>query len=255
MIGRKTSNILASLAFLLLFTAPVYAQGDMGKESRYRIGIEGGLLLSEVDDPIMLVSKSGNGYNFGPYFDYYIGEFLKLRLAGHFESRKFGLENGTQLIVDDSGYVGKSSYYDNKEKYTVNFLTIPLSIIFEKGSDKLKLFVQGTFYYSLLLNSKQESERYVYISAEDAGKLFFDEFPEFNAPGIHFLDPEIKTFNSSDMGISAHIGVKYNINRKMAFSFSPGFTLSFSNVWDNPSRLAKWSRMYRFTAGISYLIH
>jgi hypothetical protein len=237
--------------FSILLTLAVLSQ-ESGNKGSYNLGFEGGIQLTDVNDAFLLDSKSGTGFNFGPYFEYYINQSLKLKVAAHFEDRKFELGNGSQYIVDDSGYVGYYSYYHVNENYIANYLTIPLSVVFERGSDKLKLFVQGTFYYSLLLNSTQSGDRYVYISEEDAEHFWFEDHPEFNVPGYHILEPDTKNLNTSDFGINAFIGACYNISPKLSVYISPGFTMSFANVWEDPSRIASWSSMYKFTAGISY---
>ena len=224
----------------------------LNQKGNVRIGIEGGLQITGINDPYMQVSKDGNGYNFGPYIEYYLSEFVKLRGSVQFDNRKFSLENGIQYIVDDSGYIGRSSYYYLKEAFSVNYLTIPVSVIFERGTGKLKFFLQGSIYYSLLLNSDQTGERYVYISEEDAEEFFFEGHPEFNNPGIHVLDPITRKFNSSDIGLNIMLGLSYSVTPKIDLNISPGFTFAFSNVWEDPARTAKWSRVYKFTAGLSY---
>ena len=67
----KLYKILA-IAFLLT-TIPfsIFSQQRLNKGG-YNIGFEGGVQFSDVNDPLLIVSKSGLGYNFGPMFEYYI---------------------------------------------------------------------------------------------------------------------------------------------------------------------------------------
>ncbi len=248
---RNFSFLLILILSLLIISS--HAQ-EVSKKGNIRFGMEGGLQLTGVNDPYMQVSKDGTGYNFGPYLEYYLSEFVKIRASFQYDNRNFSLENGLQYIVDDSGYVGKTSYYNVKENFSVNYLTIPISIIFSRGTGRLNFYLQGSVYYSILLDSDQTGDRYVYISEEDAGEFFFEDHPEFNNPGIHHLDPIIHNFNSSDLGINIFVGLNYSITPKIDLSISPGFTFGFNNVWEDPSRSVTWSRVYKFTAGLSYKI-
>lgn len=216
------------------------------------VGFEAGVQFTGIDDSGMPVSKGGVGYSTGPFFDYYLSDIIKFRAGLHYDHRAFSLSD--MNYISDTGYVGKSSYYDVEEKYNVNYLTIPLSLVYVKGNDKFNMFIQGTFYYSIFLNSNQTGDLHIFISKEDAPHFYFDGYPEFNIPGDHYLEVGKDLFNTSDMGINLLFGFTYYINPNLGITLAPGFTYSFANVWENPERQASWSRIYKINAGIIYTL-
>jgi hypothetical protein len=230
---------------------PLLAQEVISNKGTINVGFEGGVQFTGVDDPYMPVSDAGVGYSAGPYIEYFLNDNIKLRGGLNVDRRAFDLKD-MGSIVGDSGYVGKSSYYDILEKFKVNYLTIPLSIIYIKGSDKFKFFIQGTLYYSLFLNAKQTGYTDVYISEEDAPHFIFEDYPELNIPGHHDFPPVKQTFNTSDIGINVFFGGVFFIKPGLGITISPGFSYSFGNVWENPERKANWSRLYKINAGIIY---
>lgn len=226
---------------------------EVHNNKKINIGFETGVQFTGVTDPYMQISKSGIGYNGGVFIEYPLSELIKVKLAMHYDNRAFGLES-TGRIIDDSLYHAQSSYLFVKEDYKVNYLTIPVSIMYVKGSDKFKFFIQGSLYYSLLLNSKQSGQSELYISEQDAPYLYFKDHPEFSTPGYHSIPQRINTLNTSDMGINLFFGGIYYIKPELGISLSPGFTYAFTNVWEDPLRTATWSRLYKLTAGIVYSI-
>jgi len=236
---------------ILIFNESVLSQEEVSLKGTMNVGFEAGVQFTGVDDSYVQISKGGVGFTAGPYFDYYLSNIIKFRVGINFDNRAFSLQD-MDYIMDDSSYVGKSSYYDVYESFKVNYLTIPLSLIYVKGNDKFNIFIQGTFYYSIFLNANQTGYADVYISEEDAPHFQFGDYPELNIPGHHYLDPDIQSFSTSDIGINLLFGFTYFINPNIGISISPGFTYSFANIWENPARQSTWSRIYKINTGITY---
>jgi len=250
----KINKIVPLIIFVILvFIKPVISQEIVSLKGTMNVGIEAGIQFTGVDDPYVVTSSNGIGYSAGPFFEYYLSNIIKFRVGLNFDKRAFSLQD-MNYIVGDSGYIGKSSYYDVYEEFKVNYLTIPLSLIYIKGSDKFKFFIQGTVYYSLLLNTTQTGYADVFISEEDAPHFYFDGYPELNTPGHHYFDPEIQIFSTSDIGINLLFGFMYNIKPNLGISISPGFSYSFANVWEDPSRRATWSQLYKINLGLVYTL-
>lgn len=247
----QTSLLITCLLFMVQLTGQ--SQDLNSNKGKTNIGFDAGIQFTGVEDPYSRISEGGIGYNFGPSLEYYLSDFIKIKGAIQFDNRAFTLQD-MGPVVGDSGYVGLYSYFDILEEFQVNYLTIPLSLIYIKGTDKFKFYVQGTFYYSILLNSKQTGYTDVYISETDAPHYHFTDYPELSTPGHHYFDPEIQRFNSSDMGINLNIGGIYFIKPKLGVSLSSGFTYAFSNVWEDPSRSATWTRIFKVTMGVVYSI-
>ncbi len=249
----KTKPITLFVLLLFILSSPIFSQETYINKGKFNIGFEGGIQFTGVNDTYMHVSEGGIGYNFGPLIEYYLNDFVKIKAGLQYDSREFTLKD-LLPIVDSSGYMGASSYYSSVENYKVNYLTIPLSITYIKGTDNFKFYVQGTFYYSILINSVQTGETFVYISESDAEHYNFVNYPEFNTPGYHYLNQAEQKFNSSDIGINLFVGGIYYIKPNLGISLSPGFSYAFSNVWEDPLRTATWSQLYKVTIGVVYSI-
>ena len=239
--------------FFLISNIPTISQETYLLKGTMNVGFESGIQFTGIDDPYMPISDGGVGYSAGPFFEYYLNNIIKFRAGINYDNRAFSLQD-INYIVGDSGYIGITSYYDVLEKYKVNYLTIPISLVYIKGSAKLKFFIQGTFYYSLFLNAIQTGYADVFISEEDAPHFNFEGYPELNTPGHHYFDPDIQSFSTSDIGINMLIGITYYIKPNLGLSLSPGFTYSFANVWENPERSSTWSRIYKINVSILYTL-
>ncbi len=253
MLAKK---IIRTLPIILLFSLisiqPIISQETDLLKGTFNVGFEAGVQFTGVDDSGMPISKGGIGYSAGPFLDYYLSDIIKFRAGLYYDHRAFSLSD--MGLISDTGYIGTSSYYDITEKYNVNYLTIPLSLIYVKGNDKFNFFIQGTYYYSIFLNSNQTGDFHIFISEEDAPHFYFEGYPEFNIPGDHYLTVEKNLFNTSDMGINLLFGFTYYIKPNLGITLSPGFTYSFANVWENPERKATWSQLYKINAGIIYTL-
>ena len=237
---------------ILIFNQPIIAQGTSLLKGTMNVGFEAGIQFTGIDDSGMPISKKGIGYSTGPFFDYYLTDIIKFRAGLYYDHRAFSLSD--MNYISDTAYEGKSSYYDVLEKYNVNYLTIPLSLIYIKGNNKFNFFIQGTFYYSILLNSNQTGDLHIFISEEDAPHFYFEGYPEFNIPGDHYLTVDKDIFSTSDIGINLLFGLLYYIKPNLGISISPGFSYSFANVWEDPSRRATWSQLYKINVGLVYTL-
>lgn len=249
----KTNSCIFLISFVFICCSqPTISQDSNIQKGTINLGFEAGIQFTGIDDSGMPISNSGVGYSLGPFFDYYLSDIIKFRAGLYYDHRAFSLSD--MNYISDTGYVGKSSFYDVTEKYNVNYLTIPLSLIYVKGNDKFNFFIQVSFYYSIFLNSNQTGDLHIFISEEDAPYFYFEGYPEFNIPGDHYLKVEKDLFSTSDMGINLLFGFTYYIKPNLGITFSPGFTYSFANVWENPERNATWSTLYKINAGIIYTL-
>lgn len=244
---------LLILFLLFFFNQSAKSQETIVKKGRMSMGVEAGIQFTGVDDSYAPISDGGIGYSAGPFFDYFISNSTKFRVGLNFDNRAFSLQD-INIIVDDSGNYG-NSYYDVFEEYNVNYLTIPLSLVFMKGNGKLKFFIQGTLYYSLLISSQQSGYTDVYITESDANKFYFEDYPELSIPGHHYLEPYQQALNTNDIGISILLGIIYDIKPNLGLSLSPGFSYSFADVFENPERQANWSQLYKINVGIVYTLN
>jgi len=228
------------------------SQEIISEKGRINLGIEAGIQFTGIEDSGMPISEGGVGYSAGPIFDYYLTDIIKFRAGLCYDHRAFSLSD--MNYISDTAYYSLSSYYDVVEKYKVNYLTIPISLIYVKGNSKFNFFIQGTFYYSIFLNSNQTGDLHIFISEEDAPHFNFEGYPEFSIPGDHYLEVDKDLFNTSDMGINILFGFTYYIKSNLGITISPGFSYSFANVWkillvSHPGRA-----YYKINVGIIYTL-
>ncbi len=253
-ISSSIIRIFFLFYIVLIITESVNSQEIALNKGKINVGFEAGIQFTGISDPYMPISDNGTGYATGAFFEYYLSNIIKFRGGLYYDNRAFSL--GDAGYIDDSNYYAKSSYYTVTQQYKANYLTIPLSLIYIKGSDKFKFFIQGTFYFSMYLNSTQTGNFHIHISEEDAPHFDFEGYPEFNIPGDHYLEINGKDqFNTSDMGINILIGVTYYIKPNLGIIVSPGFTYSFANVWEDPLRTTTWSRLYKINIGVIYTLN
>lgn len=239
------------LLLLTTITFGVYSQES--RKGQVNIGFEGGLQFTGIDDVYMPVSNDGTGYILGPNIEYYLSDIVKIKAGLMFDNRAFSLEGAyNQLYINDSTFTSANSYQQIYQDFRVNYLTIPISLIYIKGNKKFRLFIKGTFYYSILLNSSQTGFNEVYIAQQDTHLFIDSDYPDFTTPGVHQLDPSIQKFNSSDMGFNMFFGAEYNITPKVALTLAPCYSFSFGNVWENPNRDVQWTQLYQINLGILY---
>jgi len=239
---------------MILFTFAIIQTAVSQNEGNYKgninLGIETAVQFTGISDIYMPISDNGVGFAVGGFVEYYITDIFSIKGSLLFDNRAFSL--GDRGYITDSLYIGKSSTYNITENYKVNYLTIPLSLVYKKGTDKFKFFIQGSFYYSIFLNSNQSGDIHIHISEEDASHFDFENYPELSIPGDYYYKPTINSFSSSDMGIRLSFGGILKVNSNIAISLSPAFNYSFSNVWENPLRETSWTSLTTINLGIIY---
>jgi len=229
-------------------TAQVYQKGDLN------IGVEGGVQFTNITDSYTVNTPIGGvGFSLGPYVEYHVSPVFKLRLGLNYDNRKYSINEPRYAIPDTNGNYLKNSYFQFNRDYSVNYLSIPLSLFYVKGNEKFKIYIQLSFYYSLYLNANQEGQNHLYIDSTD-----YQEIPD---PEIHvghnikeFKGPVEGLFNSSDFGINFYLGGIIKLAPNLGLTIAPGFTVGIANVYENPNRKSKWSRIFKINTGIIYTL-
>ncbi len=239
---------------VFFFTQSSFSQEANIKKGSMNVGFEAGMQFTGISDPQSRYSDNGIGYATGFFIDYYVSNLIKVKGGLYYDSRAFSLGEFDYIYYDTNIVYRPTSYYDMLRDYKVNYLTIPISFIYIKGTDKFNLFIQGTLYYSLYLNSIQKGDLHIYISEEDAPYFINDKHPEFNIPGDHYLKVPDELFSTSDIGMNLFFGATYYIKPNIGITLSPGFSYSFANVWEDPLRETTWTSLYKINAGIIYTI-
>lgn len=246
------------LLFLFLFISLTAVSQEENLKGQFNVGVQGGPQFTNISDyssNYQMISKTG--YTIGAFGEYYITNDFKLRLGAYFDNRKYEKYANYSAVSgydsDSMVYTGYKSYYLLQIDYSLNYLTLPLNVIYQKGNEKVKVFVQFGIYYSLLLNATQVGSSDLYIDPEDAE---------------HFIDPKLTAghhlesytgdvsydYNSSDFGINFYIGGLFKISKNLSATFSPGLTYGFSNVFINPEIDSNWGSIIKLDAGIIYKI-
>ncbi len=142
---------LLAVVAVFFFAIPSTGKAQvLSKKGLFNLGVEGGMQFTNIRDFSSLYqASSGIGYSIGGYAEYNISNDFKVRGGLYFDNRVFQL-NGNFPFIDSTGKV-LQSYYLYQADYKMNYLTIPLYIIYQRGSDKLKVTVQGGIYYSIYL--------------------------------------------------------------------------------------------------------
>ena len=257
-------SYLYHILFLLLFTAlnvpDIKAQNTV--KGQFDLGFEGGVQFSNVEDTRTLnPASSKTGYSLGPYIEYFISDIFTVKLGLYFDKRGFkiddvfvGLRDTSELITDSTVIIYcPNTYFHITRDYTVNYLTIPLSFRYVKGSDKFKIYVEAGVYYSLLLKAKRVGQDDLYVESECAPH--FEE--PFNVPGHQYEDYNddvTSLFNSYDFGISLYLGGIVQFSPQWGLTVTPGFSYSFTNLYSQPEIDAKWTQIFKVNAGVIYTL-
>lgn len=258
---RKISGCGIAVLLVILTITNLRSQNEE-IENKISIGFEIGPQFTSVSDSYAysVLPKSKVGFNAGIFGEYKLTDLVKVRLGAYYDNRGFKGQDFispiSELQDDDSVYVSYASYYSEDLNYTLNYLTIPISIIYSKGNEKFSFFLQGSLYYSLLLNASVNGTTDLYIYPEHAPKF---EDPELQVPGNTITEYDNKditnNFTSNDWGVQLFFGFIYNINSKIGLQISPGLTVGFQNLYANPSRVSKWNNVYKINAGIVYKLN
>ncbi len=243
-------HLALSISFIMLVFASAIRAQDEPPKKKISLGFEGGIQLTNVSDQWM-ISKGGTGINMGLFAEYPISDILRIRLGLNYDQRAFNLSNQLRLVDNSTGYYG-DSYHAEDIDFKASYTTIPLSLLYVKGTNRFKLYFQFTVYYSLLLEAQLEGYSEWYISAQDA--LHFTN-PDWEVPMLeteHVSRDATPDFNSYDLGIHFYMGGMYALNDQWSVTLSPGITYGMANVWNNPERTGNWSKLIQINAGVIY---
>lgn len=265
-------KLLIGIIMFLFFTPVSLFAQEIEKKGHFAIGAEGGVQITNIKGFSGYSATSKVGYSAGVFGDYYLNNDFKIRLGAYFDNRKFELERyqpGLANEIGDSVYITYRSWYLYQVDYGLNYLTIPIGIIYSKGNEKFKLMIQLNFYYSIFLNGTMKGSDNYYIDPNDA-EYFIDvgyyEDRNFQA-GANITDYSGSTnaasfdqdriqylFNTFDFGTNFLIGGVYNVTQKIGISASIGFTLSFGDLFQESDIDTKWTQATKFNLGFVYLL-
>ncbi len=257
--ANKTILILL-VGFLLAVPAMVKAQ-QVQTKGLFNIGIEGGVQFTNIKDfsPVYQ-AKSKTGYRVGGFAEYFVINDLKLHAGIYYDDRAFQLAADFPF-VDSTGKILKS-YYFYQVDYKLNYLTLPLSIIYQRGGEKFKITLQAGIYYSIFLNATMNGAEDVYVDPDDVGLItdttlrvgHNQKLYSGSTMGIGFYKSESFYFSSYDFGFNFLIGVIYNITPQIGISAGVGFTYSISSVFENPEVNSKWLQNTHVNLGFVYTL-
>ncbi len=251
-------TLLKIFTLSLLFSFSQFLTAQETNKGKFNIGFDGGVQFTNAEDrtTISPVSRK-TGYTFGPYAEYFISDLFTVRLGLYFDNRGFkqddlyvGLADSSQIIPDSVVY-SAGSYLHIVRDYSLNYLTIPLSINYVQGSDRFKIMVGVGVYYSILLNANLEGYNDLYIEPEYAPHFK----PPYNVPGHQIKNYDGDTtnlFNSFDAGMTIYLGGLIKFNEHWGMTISPGFQFSFTHLYYRPDIDAKWRQIFKINAGVVY---
>lgn len=258
--------------FLLMLTfvfSGLYTQEtNEFQKGKFNIGAEGGVQFNNIDSPGHTypwgnyITNTRTGYTAGFFGEYYITNSIKFKVGAIYDKRGFQLYS--YLPIYDTATTLGQSYYLYQVDYNLDYLTIPIGFVYEKGSDKFKVFVQVNFYYSFLLNATQDGFEDFYVAPDETidlgGNIVLNPGHnvtryEGDANGISvFQNNESAAFNVSDFGINLSIGLLYKPSPSLGICISPGFGYSFGHLFEDPNLSAKWTQLTRISIGFIYTI-
>jgi hypothetical protein len=266
MLIRKSRSFLTLLLLISGFLAFSQEEGFAEFETRkgsFNVGAEGGVQFTNIRSSNSVFQSTGKmGYTIGAFGDYYFTNNLRLRVALNYDNRAFQI-NSSLPLLDTAGKVG-ASYYLYQVDYSLNYLTIPVSIIFNRGSEKFKLLLQLNLYYSIFLGANMEGGEDFYIAPDEAGNLPDDSdllpghnFYAYSGPteGLAYaFNQQLERFNSFDLGVNLMIGAIYQITPTVGLSLSVGFTYGFADAYENPELDSQWSQITKINLGFAYTL-
>lgn len=260
-------NLLILLSF---FTSNLTSQNlqQVSLKGTFNVGLEGGVQFTSINQySSFYVPSSKVGFIAGIFGEYYLSESFKIKAAALYDSRPFEL-SGELIYADTAMQSYSNSYYLYQVDYAVNYLTIPIGIGYEKGSDKFKILLNINVYYSILLNASMKGSELYYFDPGDG----FDLTNTILQPGVNSFSLSgategvafseilkdsqeqyrVEDFNTSDFGMNLMIGGLYQATPQLGFSLSFGFGFSFDQVFVNPEVNSKWSQITKINLGVVY---
>jgi len=260
-------NLLILVSF---FALNVFSQTpqQVSLKGTFNVGLEGGVQFTSINQySSFYVPSSKVGFTAGVFGEYYLSEAFKIKVAALYDSRPFEL-SGELIYADTAMQSYSNSYYLYQVDYAINYLTIPIGIGYEKGSDKFKILLNINVYYSILLNANMNGRELYYFDPGDGFDLTntilqqgVNNFSLSGATeGVAFSEIlkdsqekyRVEEFNTSDFGMNLMIGGLYQATPQLGFSVSFGFGFSFDQVFVNPEVNSKWSQITKINMGVIY---
>ncbi len=248
---------------ILCFAIPstAFSQENVANNaSKWNIGFTAGPQFTNITSVgLPSPTLNGIGYLAGAFTEYQLSQSFKVRLGLNYDRRAFSGNFKSIMIQFNDSVVSLNSYSSYDFNYKFDYVTIPISVIYVKGINKLKLFVQASAYYSLFLTAHQQGYTDVFIAEDDFQYVDQDQYPniqaghnltEFTGTTDKLLNAE--KFNTSDYGFNFFIGAIFDFSEKVGIYLSPGFTANFGKVFENPVYDSKWSNIFKVEAGIVY---
>ncbi len=257
---KKVCLVISVLAIILTFTNGLFSQTSLTKattSSNWDVGITAGPQFTNITSSgLFAPPENGVGFLAGIFTEYKVHEKFKIRLGIDFDRRSFSTAYKTRFLVFQDSIITEKSYSAYDVKFNLDYLTLPLSLIYVTGGDRFKMFVRGTFYYSVLLTAHRKGYSDIYIDDADY-EYAHQDFPflekghnrkEYDETTDTFLGNE--KFNTNDIGLSFFIGAIYKLSEKVDLYLSPGFTSSFGHVLENPVYDSKWIQVFKIETGV-----
>jgi len=245
---------------ILLLPTPSQLFSQETINSRWNIGFSIGPQFTNISSAgLPSPTVSGVGYLAGAFTEYKLSQDIKIRIGLNYDRRAFSGNYQSMGIQFNDSVVSSNSYSSYDFSYKFDYVTIPLSFIYIKGIAKLKLFVQGSVYYSLFLTAHQQGYTDVFIAEDDYQYVDHESYPyiqsghnrnEFSGTTDKLLGAE--KFNTYDFGFNFFMGAIYDFSEKVGIYLSPGFTASFGKVFENPVYDSKWTNIFKIEAGVVY---
>ena len=248
--------LLKVFVLSLLFSFSQVLTAQESNQGKFNLGFDGGVQFTNVEDRTTInPAERKIGYTFGPYAEYFISDLFTVKLGVYFDNRGFKIDDlyvgyaDTSQLYPDSVVYSADSYLHITRDYSMNYLTVPLSISYVKGSEKFKIFVQLGVYYSILLNAHKKGYNDLYIDPVYE--------PHFNLSGhqIEYFDEDATTlFNSFDVGMNLYLGGLIKLYKNWSLSVTPGFQFSFTHLYYRPDIDASWRQIFQIKAGVVYTL-
>ena len=120
------------VSFILMLSIVAASAQFETRKGLFNIGVDGGVQFTDIQSSGTIFQPSSKmGYAIGVFGDYYISNDFRLRLALNFDNRAFQINSNVPLL-DTAGNIG-NSYYLYQVDYKLNYLTIPIGIIYTRG--------------------------------------------------------------------------------------------------------------------------
>ena len=204
--------------------------------------------------------ESGIGFLAGGFAEYKLSPLVSIRTGINFDRRSFSAAFQSAFLNFDT-VTSYKSYFGYDLQYNVDYITLPLSILYSKKAGKFGIILEGTFYYSIFLSANSKGYTNVYIHQDDLQYIDTEKYPDLKI-GDNRTDLNGKTdyylvkepINSYDLGLNLYLGGSYYVSEKVNVSLLPGFASSFGHFLEDPRYDERWTRIFIIKTGIKYYL-